>query len=64
MSNWHEQLNRKLHLSFQQPEWVTSVAARITLETAHQQAMIFKDAGFQAVEVFVYDHHGLLLLPV
>lgn len=63
MTNWHTQLNRKLHLDFHQPEWMTGVAAAITPDIARQQAERIKQAGFEAVAVFVYDHHGFCMFP-
>jgi hypothetical protein len=57
-TNWYGSTLRKLHLDYHQPPWMTGVAEAFTPETARQQAMLFRDAGVQAVEFFTYDHHA------
>lgn len=61
--NWYGSLVRKLHLDYHQPPWMRGVAAAVTPEVARQQARMIREAGVEAVEFFVHDHHGFCFFP-
>ena len=56
--NWHSSAYRKLHLDWHQPAWIKKPASAMNALTARAQARMFKRAGIQAVEFFVYDHYA------
>lgn len=61
--NWHSSAYRKLHLDWHQPAWIKKPASAMNALTARAQARMFKRAGIQAVEFFVYDHYGQAFFP-
>lgn len=62
-ASWYGQIYRKLHLDWHQPPWIKNPGGAINRKTAREQARMFKRAGIEAVEIFVYDHHGQALFP-
>ena len=62
-SSWYNTTFRKLHLDWHQPPWIHKPGIAINRRTAREQAQMFKQAGVQAVEVFIYDHHGQAMFP-
>ncbi len=62
-SNWYSTTYRKLHLDYHLPPWIQKPGEAITVQSARQQARMFKASGIQAVGVFVYDHYGQAFFP-
>lgn len=63
MGTWLDTTYRKLHLDYHQPPWMEGVAGSFTIEEARKQALLFKEAGVEAVEFFAYDHYGQAFYP-
>ncbi|MES2308943.1 MAG: hypothetical protein V4507_08795 [Verrucomicrobiota bacterium] len=61
--HWYHQTYRKLHLDWHQPPWIKKPGEFLTAKTAREQARMFKKTGIQAVEFFLYDHHGQAFFP-
>lgn len=62
-SGWYGAAFRKLHLDWHQPDWIKKPGSAMNPRTAREQARMFKQAGIQAVEFFVYDHYGQAFFP-
>lgn len=61
--DWYNTTYRKLHLDWHQPPWIQKPGSAINRRVARDQARMFKASGVQAVEVFIYDHHGQAMFP-
>lgn len=62
-NNWYSKIFRKLHLDWHQPPWIKKPASAFNRKAARNQARMFRRAGIQAVEFFIYDHHGQAYFP-